>query len=387
MANKGLFSMLAVLFIVLLLCSCNVEKNSSCSDERIAFVSNRDKNNEIYLINADGSGLTRLTNHSGNDMFPVWSPDKCRIAFMSDRDGNSEIYVLNVDKAIDSSLDEGILRLTDSSEQDGFPVWSPNGSQIAFIGGRNSELFVIDSDGNNLHQLTERAYVDDFCDMLEELGGYEKEECFEEFKDFRSGSLNPVWSPDGQKIAFISGPCTGDSICNYGVYVVNIDGSSLTRLSDNTEYYRLDGSPTWIEKDQVSFLCTGPELSYNTICTSNFDGNKWSLVEGNVKIEENLYGVKMIWSPNGDKAIFSTQETNYGSSPRDIYLVASDGSGAKNITISKSDDHNPIWLPNGLKIAFVSDRDGNKEIYVMNIDGMGLLRLTNNPSDDFVMSP
>lgn len=65
--------------------------------ERIAFVSNRDGNNEIYVMNVDGKSQTRLTTNAADDGEPAWSPDGTRIAFVSDRDGNREIYVMNVD--------------------------------------------------------------------------------------------------------------------------------------------------------------------------------------------------------------------------------------------------------------------------------------------------
>ena len=63
---------------------------------RIAFTSNRDGNEEIYVMNADGSGVTRLTNNSANDGGADWSPDGTRVVFASDRDGNYEIYVMYV---------------------------------------------------------------------------------------------------------------------------------------------------------------------------------------------------------------------------------------------------------------------------------------------------
>ena len=64
---------------------------------RIAFTSDRDgDNDEIYVMNADGSGVTRLTNHSASDWMPTWSPDGARIAFASQRDGDFEIYVIDV---------------------------------------------------------------------------------------------------------------------------------------------------------------------------------------------------------------------------------------------------------------------------------------------------
>lgn len=86
---------------------------------------------DIYTINPDGSGLTQLTN-TGDNAFPVWSPDKSRIAFA--RGGfrgqnnilNMDIYVMNADGS-------GQTQITSSTGNDYMPAWSPNGSQIAFV--------------------------------------------------------------------------------------------------------------------------------------------------------------------------------------------------------------------------------------------------------------
>ncbi len=93
---------------------------------RIAFSSARDGNYEIYVMNADGSVLTNLTNNPGNDGalghqglgYLGWSPDGSRISFFSDRDGNAEIYVMNADGS-------GQTNLTNNSGEDYDPVWSP----------------------------------------------------------------------------------------------------------------------------------------------------------------------------------------------------------------------------------------------------------------------
>ena len=83
---------------------------------KIAFVSNRDGNQEIYVMNSDGSGVVRLTNNSAEDGGPVWSPDDSRIAFNSYRDGNWEIYVINSDGT-------GQVNLTNNKADDGGPVY------------------------------------------------------------------------------------------------------------------------------------------------------------------------------------------------------------------------------------------------------------------------
>jgi len=107
---------------------------------RIAFNSNRDGNWEIYVMNGDGTGQTRLTNNPAEDFSPAWSPDGLRIAFSSKRDGNPEIYIMNADGT-------GQTRLTNSPANDVHPTWSPDGTRIAFETDRdgNSEIYVMNA--------------------------------------------------------------------------------------------------------------------------------------------------------------------------------------------------------------------------------------------------
>ena len=77
-------------------------------------------------MNANGTAVARLTNHSQIDANPAWSPNGLKIAFTSTRNGNIEIYSMNANGT-------GVTRLTNHSEEDAFPTWSPDGSKIAFI--------------------------------------------------------------------------------------------------------------------------------------------------------------------------------------------------------------------------------------------------------------
>jgi Tol biopolymer transport system component len=127
---------------------------------RIAFTSERDGNREVYVMNADGSGQQRLTTTGGRvsspafdsvDENPSWSPDGTRIAFDSTRDGNWELYVMNADGS-------GQTRLTDHPALDARPVWSPDGRQIAFESEREARgarhVYVMDADGVAPRRLT-----------------------------------------------------------------------------------------------------------------------------------------------------------------------------------------------------------------------------------------
>ena len=85
---------------------------------KIAFYTNRDGNDEVYLMNADGTGLVNLTNNAALDIEPAWSPDGSKIAFATNRDGNFEVYVMKADGT-------GLVNLTNNPALDGRPVWRP----------------------------------------------------------------------------------------------------------------------------------------------------------------------------------------------------------------------------------------------------------------------
>jgi len=171
---------------------------------RIAFQSTRDGNEELYIMAADGTGVTRLTNNAVFDGEPAWSPDGTKIAFQSTRDGNAQIYVMNPDGT-------GVTRLTNDPAAAADPAWSPDGTKIAFASNRdgNFEIYVMNADGSGATRLTTNPALDG----------------------------RPSWSPDGTRIAFQS-----DRDGNAQIYVMNADGSGVTRLSNNSDG---DFQPVW----------------------------------------------------------------------------------------------------------------------------------------------
>jgi len=103
-----------VMMMILSLLACG----DGTTPGRIAFMSNRDGNWEIYVVDADGSNQQCLTDNLAADWWPSWSPDGSRIVFTSARDGNWEIYVMDTDGS-------NLQRLTDNPANDELPSWSP----------------------------------------------------------------------------------------------------------------------------------------------------------------------------------------------------------------------------------------------------------------------
>ena len=132
-------------------------------DGRISFISDRDGDFEIYVMNSDGSGVTQLTHNQASDGIPSWSPDERRIAFTSDRDGDFEIYVMNSDGS-------SVTQLTRNDAVDSYGAWSPDGQRIAFASDRDGdfEIYIMNPDGSDVRQLTHNETNDFLGNWLPE---------------------------------------------------------------------------------------------------------------------------------------------------------------------------------------------------------------------------
>jgi TolB protein len=265
----------------------------------LAFYSDRDGNPEIYKMNADGSGVARLTNDPAFDDSPALSPDGQKIAFLTARhdpnptfpDLEYELYIMNIDGS-------NLRRLTTTEAAEDHPAWSPDGNRISFDadydGDGYYEIYQIQPDGSNLTRLTSGAYNDQFAD----------------------------WAPDGKQISFAS-----DRNGNWDLFVMDADGSNQQAITS---------SPNW-------------ELS-------------------------------PAWAPDGSRIAFNSLVPR--SRNTDIFLVNADGSDPLQLTDSPGFDENPAWSPDGSQIAFQTQRSGNFELYVMNPDGSGQRPLAVHPADE-----
>ncbi|MDA0768622.1 MAG: DPP IV N-terminal domain-containing protein [Chloroflexi bacterium] len=127
----------------------------SPNSRKLAFLSTRDGNPEIYVMNADGSGQVRITETDEAEFSPTWSPDGRKLLFVSERDGNAEIYVSD-------ARGTDVQRLTQNGAKDVQPVWSPDGNQIAFVSylDGDADIVVMNTDGSNQSRLTNNSDQD-----------------------------------------------------------------------------------------------------------------------------------------------------------------------------------------------------------------------------------
>ena len=255
------------------------------SGGRIAFTSQRDGNNEIYTMNADGSGLTRLTNNSAGDSHPDWSPDGRKIAFASRRGGgNNDIYIMNADGS-------GVERIT-TDNYSGSPSWSPDGRRIAFVSRRSGawEIYVMDADGSNVARVTNNS--------------------MDEGK--------PSWSRDGRRLTF-------DAYPQGRVYVVNVDGT-------NFQSVRSGWNPAFSPANNslIAFGVGG----LGGIHVMNDDGSNVTRLTS--------HGGGAAWSSDGRRISFTSRG---GAANEDIYAVDADGSDVTRLTSHSAKDEYSSWGP------------------------------------------
>jgi Tol biopolymer transport system component len=336
---------------------------------RIAFTSFRNGSFDLYVMNADGSKQRRLTPERSTRprvLSPAWSPDGRRIAFEGGRGacvldyhyvggrnagtGDVDIVVANVDG-------NGLLVVTDGPGVDCAPVWSPDGRKIAFqrslghkegdrVVGVDYDVYVVNTDGSEERNLTDDAL-----------------------------SVRPMWSPDGQEIAFWSGPDGAG-----GIYVMHGDGSDRRLVARN------HGLVAWSPDGKKILLLRGGHQVCRAPCLGGGGSTKASVVVANVDGSglRNLTriwagnGSTPSWSPDGRKIVF----VNDRAGNPEIYVMNADGSGQRNLSRHPGHDSDPEWSPDGKRIAFTTKREGNFETYVMNADGSDQRNLTRNPAPD-----
>jgi TolB protein len=171
---------------------------------------------------------------------------------------------------------------------------------------------------------------------------------------------NQDWSPGGNQLAF--------SLRDDGIYTMDAAGRNVTQLVTNFTGDSRFFSTSWSRDGSI-------------IVFGEISCSKYGCSEGIEGVNSDGSGLRGIsagrnpeWSPVDDRIA-----VDYAG---DVYTVNSDGSGGTQLTTSTADDMGPDWSPNGTKIAFASNRDGNYEIYVMNADGTGQTRITNTAAQE-----
>ena len=317
--SLGHFLLASVVVMVLTLPMVCVDAQA-----QIAFVSQRDGNGEIYVMDADGDNQRNLTNHPDGDWMPSWSPDGKQIAFASYRDGHvhaihgwrtPEIYVMDADGGNPQNL-------TNNPSRDWSPSWSPDGKRIAFQSDRdndrdhNIEIYVMDADGSNPQNLTNNPTED----------------------------RSPSWSPDGKRIVFSAvrpGHFKNNLDLTYEIYVMAADGGNEQRLTENRNN---DWNPSWSpDGKRIAFQSDrkGDWVKFDIYVMAADGGNQQKLTN------HRAWDGSPSWSPDGERiAFWSLRDGN-----SEIYVMDADGGNQQNLTNHTNRDASPAWLNSPFAVA------------------------------------
>ena len=268
------------------------------AQEKIVFSSNREgiNNQEIYVMNTDGSDQKRLTFNTVFDGEASFSADGGKIVFTSTRDGNAEIYMMNADGTNQK-------RLTNSLGSDAHPSLSPDGTKITFISDREGglEIFTMNSDGTNATRLTNPPF----------------------------SKFNPSFSPDGTRILF-SAVDGNDS----EIWLMDADGSNPVNLTDNSADDRT-----------AKFNAAGTRIVYMSdvddpmnhdfdIMIMNADGsNPVNLTRNTLPDSDPSF------SPDGGTVVFISSR----SGDAEVWAMTPGGTGAINLSKHAAAEFRPSW--------------------------------------------
>jgi len=401
-----------------------------------------------YLLtrSRDGKGFqikhtSPLTTAPGLEQDPTWSPEGTRIAYASDESGNMDIWVRQI------AAGRRINLTKDYTGYDGKPAWSPNGEWIAFVSDRDDGgIFVIPALGG----IPKRVLLLSFAPSLSYIGAIPTI-CWSpdgtKLVYATKGTLytvpasggtpdsiplpptglvvgysEPVWSPDGERIA-----CTGFvavGVSTSQIWSVKPDGTDLlpvTRgeafnsnpiwspdgrqllfLSDrggtqDVWWIPVDGRGKSINQAQpltvgvgvgaIAFSRDGTTLAYTKAVERS---NIWSipivpdriltLDEALPVTSENNYIELLAVSPDGKWIAFDSNR----SGNQDIWIMRKDGGELRQLTTNAAHDWVGSWSPDGNQIAFQSLRSGNRDLYVMPVSGGAVTSLATHPAEDFI---
>lgn len=231
------------------------------------------RNNEIFIVSADGAEVRNLTHHPASDSSPHWSPDGRAILFFSDRDGREAMFRMNADGS-------GVARIPGQASALGTLSWSPDGTSILFEGKEGVTMAA--ADGSRPRVLA------------------------------RDGK-EPIWSPDGRRILYWRFP-------QWEMRVVSIDGSEDRRIGDGTPI-------TWTPDGKAVFYMSpwAGQGKPRHVLRVNIDGSDARKVLENVRLSGTIADADRLWSPDGSRLALAVESTAGWRHVTGIVILDRDG--------------------------------------------------------------
>ncbi len=293
-----------------------IDGGGTCVD-RVLFSDDRSPNGEIWIANANGTGLVNLSNDPANESSPTVSP-LGRVVFR--RGGTpDDLFAVDLDG-------DNLVNLTNTAATESSPVLSPDGTSLAFQ--RNGALYVANADASDAQAVA-------------------------------TGTIYYVaWNPTGTSLAFEL-----SSAGNSDVWVVNASGAGLTQLTADAAY---DGQPMWSpDGTKIAFTSQRDAQSDIWVMDADDGGNLVNLTN------DAATNGGPSWSPDGTRIAFSKTG--------DIYTIAATGGTQTPLSTTPDGEYFPKWSPDGTKVLFRIDSGSYRDIGVVPASG-GAVDIVQGPA-------
>ena len=329
----------------------------SPNGERIAYETD---SGELWVVGADGLGERQLTDYSGRYS---WSPGGEWIAYETESD---ELWVAEADGS--------------NARQFPYDVrgwgWSPSGKWIAYW-TESGEYWIAGVDGSDARQLTDYsgryswspggewiAYETESGELwVAGVDGSDAHQLTDDVKRSSSGQNNPLpnweWSPDGERIAYVSGVWEFGTRVRYDLWVAEADGSNARQFPDDVRDWGWGWSP---DGERIAYETESDEL---WVASADGSGPRW--LTDDVGEKEWSIRIERWWSPDGGRIAY---ETGPGWERDGLWVVGADGSGARQIIDGGSGRWG--WSPDGERIVYLTGR----ELWVAGADGSGARQIS-----------
>jgi serine/threonine-protein kinase len=276
--------------------------------DRLAFSSDRYGDDDIFLIDIDGSNLRQITASLAADSNPAWSPDGLLIAFVSTRDGDAEIWVVAAGCPItpQQGCEGNMVQLTINTAQDFDPAWSPNGQQIAYTSNQDGdfEIWVMGANGSNPHPITSNTAND----------------------------FSPQWSPDGSQIVYHSQAGSSSHL-----YRIPAAGSAPTQLTSSSS---IDLWPDWApDGGTIAYTSTSPVVP-GARALFTFDLGSSLITQ---LLDGKSHDDAPTWAPGGQRLAFASDREENGHFH--LFVLDLISSNVQQVTTGDGDNVTPDWQP------------------------------------------
>lgn len=368
-----------------------IDPSFSPDGQKIAFASddNGQRNFDIYIKQEGSEKALRLTDDSGDDRYPAWSPDGLFIAFVRSAGGSNAVYLVPSLGGQERKIaDLGLHHVQGTS-------WSPDGRRLAVSIQREPfgaySIFLVRVDTTSLARITTPP-------------------------QYHFGDVAPRFSPDGKSIAFAR--CISEDVQDLFLY--SLDTGELKQITFDSAAIagldwmpdaksivfasrREDGSGLWRVNltggEPYGIAAADPGTSYEspsiakggsrlTYVHRNANVNIWRLFKprGFPGLRARPAVFTTHWdsqpdiSPDGDRIAFASTQSGH----REIWVADTDGRNQAQITMDDGGAKAPKWSPEGTELAFQWTRNGQTDIYLVSAEGGPPSRLTKSPSEDTV---